>query len=254
MTTYLVAGATGQLGRPTLEELRRRGLDACGLSRSAGPGRVAADLVTGTGLREALEGIDVVVHAATTGGRRDLRVARNLTDAAGVAGVRHLVLISIVGVDRIPLGFYRDRLGIEEIVQESGIPHTIQRATQFHSFVDRMFAAQRRLPVQLVPSIRFQPIAVEDLAVRLADLATGQALGRADDVGGPEVRSAQDLAQAWRRATGVRRRAVPVRLPGRLFAALDQGANLVPGTPYGSRTFEEHLDRTYGAEVDAIRG
>jgi len=252
MTTYLVAGSTGNLGRPTFEELQRRGLDVRGLSRTAGPGRIAVDLTTGAGLAEALEGVDVVVHAATANGGRDLSIARRLTEAAREAGVGHLVLISIVGIDRIPFGFYRQRLRIEEIVEESGLPHTIQRATQFHSFVDRFLSAQRRLPVLLVPAIRLQSIAEEDLAVRLADLATAAPTGRVADVGGPAVRPVRELAEEWRAATGTRRPLVPFRLPGRLFASLDEGANLVSGEPYGTRTFEDYLARTYGAEVPSL--
>ncbi|WP_210505788.1 SDR family oxidoreductase [Naasia sp. SYSU D00057] len=253
MTTYLVAGSTGHLGRPTFEELQRRGLDVRGLSRTTGPDRVAADLTTGAGLAEALRGVDVVVHTATTDSGRDLAIARRLTEAAREAGVGHFVLISIVGIDRIPFGFYRQRLAIERIVEESGLPHTVQRATQFHSFVDRLLSAQRRLPVLIVPSVRLQPIAEEDLAVRLADLATAAPVGRAADVGGPEVRFAPELAERWRVATGTKRRIVPLRLPGRLFAALDASANLVPGEPYGTRTFEDYLTRAYRASAASSR-
>jgi uncharacterized protein YbjT (DUF2867 family) len=249
MTTYLVAGATGRLGRPTLEELQRRGHEVRGLSRSAGTDRIGADLLAGRGLADVLRGVDVVVHAATTNGRRDLDLARKLSRAARTAGVRHLVLVSIVGVDRIPWGFYRDRLRIEEIVRESGVPFTIQRATQFHSFVvDRFLAPQRRLPTLLVPAIRLQPIAAEEVAIRLADLATGEPIGRAGDIGGPEVRTTRDLAETWARAVGLRRRALAVRTPGRVFRAFDAGANLVPGTPHGLGTFEQYLARFQRAD------
>src|SRR4051794_15199061 len=143
MTTYLVAGATGRLGRPTLEELLRRGLDARGLSRRGGRDSIAADLLTGDTLPQLLAGVDVVVHCATTGSRRDVAITRNLTEAARLAGVGHLVLISIVGIDRIPFAFYRVKLAVEEVARESGVPFTIQRATQFHSFVDAIFSSQR---------------------------------------------------------------------------------------------------------------
>jgi uncharacterized protein YbjT (DUF2867 family) len=253
MTTYLVAGATGQLGRPTLEELRRRGLDARGMSRRGGRDTIGADLLTGEGISDALRGVDVVVHCATTGSSRDLKLAQNLTAAAVAADVRHLVLISIVGIDRIPFAFYRDRLRIEEVVRESGVPSTIQRATQFHSFVDRFFSSQRRMPVVLAPSVRVQPIDVEDVAVRLADLASAEPAGRVGDIGGPEVRDVGELGKVWRRAAGARGRIVPVRLPGRLFAALRRGENLVPGPAFGSRTFEHYLSEKYTAPTRSPR-
>src|SRR3954453_7679812 len=126
MTTYLVAGATGRLrratpaalhrrgrlGRPTLEELQRRGLDARGLSWRGRRDSLPADLLTGDRLPQLLAGVDVVVHCATTGSRRDVAITRHLTEAARVAGVGHLVLISIVGIDRIPFAFYRVKLAV----------------------------------------------------------------------------------------------------------------------------------------------
>ncbi|MGG7462926.1 SDR family oxidoreductase [Plantibacter sp. YIM 135347] len=242
--TILVTGSSGQLGRPTIEALRAVGHDARGLTRSGGPGAVAVDLATGHGLAAALDGVDTVVHAATSNGSKDIDLARRLVAAAEQAGVGHLVLISIVGIDRIPLGFYRDRLRIEQLVQGSRVPVTIQRATQFHSFVERFFTAQRFSPVIVSPRWRFQPIAVEEVGVRLAELAVGAPRGMVEDIGGPEQLTARELHAMWRRATGGRRAFVDFRLPGKLSAAYDAGADLVPGAPYGTGTFEEYLQET----------
>jgi len=247
MTRYLVTGATGQLGRPTAAALRADGHDVRGLTSSGRDGTAAADLVTGEGLDAALAGADTVVHLATANGRRDLAMARTLAGAARRSGVAHLVLVSIVGVDRIPLGFYRDRLRIEEILADSGVPLTLQRATQFHSLVAGLFAAQRWSPAVFAPDWRFQPVAVEEVALRLAELAVGGPRGRVPDIGGPEQRGIRDLHAAWRRASGDRRPFVPVRLPGKLFAAYDAGADLVPGEPFGRKGFEEYLAERYGA-------
>lgn len=241
MSRILVTGATGQLGTPTLAILRARGADAVGISRRGGGDVVAADLLTGDGVPAALDGVDTLVHAATTGGHRDVAMAERLFAAALEAGVAHVVLVSIVGIDQIPLGFYRDRVRIEEIARASGVPVTIQRATQFHSFVERLFTAQRRMPVILAPAWQFQPIAVTEVAERLAGLAGGVAQGRADDIGGPEVLTIRELYSTWSNAVGTRRRMLPVTLPGKAFRAFAGGANLVPGTPYGAATFAQHL-------------
>src|SRR3712207_9298439 len=99
--TTLVTGATGTLGVPTTARLRAAGHDVRALSRRTGPGLVTGDLLSGDGLAEALDGVGTVVHLAT--GKDDVRAARTLLDAAGLAGVEHLVLISIVGIDGIPL-------------------------------------------------------------------------------------------------------------------------------------------------------
>lgn len=255
MTTYLVTGSTGQLGSPTATLLRAGGHSVRGLTRRGGDGAVVADLLTADGLAEALRGVDTVVHLATTNGKKDVAMAENLTHGARAAGVTHFVLISIVGIDKLPMSFYRDRVRVEEIVMRSGIAATIQRATQFHSFVDRLFRSQRYTPVIITPSVRFQPIAVEEVAKRLAELAAGEPQGRAPDIGGPEQRTVRDLHSAWRHATGSRRRAVPLRLPGKIFAAYEAGANLVPGEPFGRQAFESYLSEKYSrTSIGRARG
>jgi uncharacterized protein YbjT (DUF2867 family) len=243
VTTVLVTGATGAAGRPTVDRLRAAGHDVRALSRGGGPGLVTGNLLTGAGVDAAVAGASTVVHLATGLRRKDPAMARTLLEAARRAEVAHVVLLSIVGIEDIPFGYYRDKLQIERLVAESGVPHTIQRATQFHTLVDQLFTAQRRLPVLVAPSFDVQPIAPEDVADRLAELASSAPAGRVPDIGGPAVRSLPELARAWAAARGGRRRIVPVRLPGRVFAGYRAGHNLVPGPPYGRIGFEEHLAR-----------
>ncbi|HEY0126232.1 MAG TPA: NAD(P)H-binding protein, partial [Blastococcus sp.] len=133
MTTVLVTGSTGALGIPTVDRLRAVGHDVRALSRRSGPGLVCGDLLTGEGVAAAVTGASVVVHLATGLRRKDVVIARTLLDAARAARVDHLVLMSIVGIEHIPLGYYRDKVEIERLVAESGVPHTILRATQFHA-------------------------------------------------------------------------------------------------------------------------
>jgi uncharacterized protein YbjT (DUF2867 family) len=242
MTTTLVTGATGTLGTPTVTRLRAAGHDVRALSRRSGPGLTTGDLLTGAGLRAAVDGVDAVVHLATgPRGKGDVEATRTLLQAAGDAGVRHLVLISIVGIDDIPLGYYRDKRVIERLVRESGLPFTLLRATQFHSFVEALFTAQRAFPVVAAPMFPLQPIAVEEVADRLVELAGAAPAGRVADIGGPEQQSVPDLARLWARATGTRRPIVPLPLPGKLFAAYRAGSALVPGPAYGRQTFAGRL-------------
>jgi uncharacterized protein YbjT (DUF2867 family) len=121
------------------------------------------------------------------------------------------------------------------------VPFTVLRSTQFHSFVETFLRAQRRLPVLLAPAFALQPIAADEVADRLVQLAGAEPAGRVPDIGGPEVRPVPDLARAWARASGTRRPVVPARLPGRMFRAYAAGHGLVPGPAYGRTTFEEHL-------------
>lgn len=235
----LVTGGTGTLGRLVVERLRTAGHTVRVLSRSSKPGVVTGDLRRGVGLAPAVTGVDVIVHCAR--GRDDARATRNLVLAARAAGAPHLVYISIVGVDRIPLPYYTQKLRSEALVTASGLPFTILRATQFHNLVAGIFDAQRRFPVLFVPDISVQPVDVSEVADVLAGLALAPAAGRVPDFGGPEVRPASEFAAAWQRFEGRKRRLVPLRVPGRTFRALRAGHNLTSGTPSGSVTFEDYL-------------
>lgn len=247
MTSILVTGGTGRLGTPTVAWLRAAGHDVRALSRHEGGGRVVGDLRTGEGVAEAVAGVETVVHLATRNGlgSGEAPLMRTIIAAAREAGVRHVVFSSIVGVDRIPLGYYRQKLESERLLEASGLPHTILRATQFHELVIDVFTAQRFLPVVFAPKFSLQPIAADDVAARLADLAGAQPAGRVPDIGGPEQLPVLELARQWADAASVRRRIVPVSLPGKTFRAYAAGHNLVPRPAYGTTTFAEFLAATY---------
>ena len=243
-STILVTGGTGTLGRPLVEKLRSGGERVVRvLSRHAGGGRFVGDLKTGSGLEAAFRGATSVIHLATSFAGGDARMTRNVLDAAKNAGVAHVVYISIVGIDKISLGYYREKLECERILEASPVPHTIVRATQVHDLVASLFAAQRYSPVLFAPSIRVQPIAVEEVAARLVSLVDGEPAGRVADIGGPEKLTGRQLADEWKRARGSRRAVLPVRLPGTAFRTLASGSNLVDGEPYGVTTFAEFLAR-----------
>lgn len=247
MTSILVTGGTGTLGVPAVRRLRAAGHDVRILSRRSGPGLVTGDLVTGAGLAQALDGTPTVLHLATSSRRGDVAATRTLLASAAKARVQHLVFISIVGIDKIPFGYYRDKLESERLITESSLPSTILRATQFYSLVAQMFIAQRRLPMTLAPSFSLQPIEVDEVAERLVELAEKDAAGRVADIGGPQPRTMRDLARVWTSASGSRRPVWPLRLPGKLFAAYAAGNGLVPGPAYGRATFEQYLASRYGA-------
>ncbi|MCW7941106.1 nucleoside-diphosphate sugar epimerase [Streptomyces hygroscopicus] len=246
MTTILVTGGTGTLGRLVAKRLRTDGHEVRVLSRHAQP--YAVDLIRGgSGLDAAVAGVDTIVHCATTPRGGDEKAAVHLIEAARRAGVAHLVYISIVGVDVVPLGYYRAKYAVEKLIEESGLGWTILRTTQFHDLLVRVFEAMGRLPVLPVPAgTSDQPIEVAEVAERLAELAPGEPNGRVEDMGGPQVRTLPDLAHAWLRATGRRRPVTAVPVPGRAFRALRTGGHLTPGNATGKGTFEEYLAARYG--------
>lgn len=257
----LVTGASGTLGRLLVPTLTRRGSDVRALSRRAraggGPGGggsfewAVGDLGTGAGLDEALDGIDVIIHAAsnTRGqGKGDADAVWRLIEAAKRGGRRpHLIYISIVGVDRQPFGYYRAKYETEQAIAAGGLPHTVQRTTQWFQLIDRFLTLATKSPLVPLPSAPFQPLDARETAERLADLAGGEPLGRAEDMGGPELLDASDLAQAYLRATGKRRLLVPFRVPGKAGRAFRAGVHTCPENRQGKTTWAEYLAAEYGS-------
>ncbi|TJZ44152.1 NAD-dependent epimerase/dehydratase family protein [Streptomyces piniterrae] len=249
MATILVTGGTGTLGRPLVDRLLGEGHDVRSLSRRPHTGTehprlraYAVDLRDGTGLDAAVAGVDAIVHCASTPTGGDTEAAGRLIAAAKAADVPHLVYISIVGVDRIPLRYYRAKLAVERAIEESGIGWTVLRTTQFHDLVLQAVKAGARSPVLPVPTgVRVQPVEVREVADRLAELAAGEPAGRVPDMGGPEVLEAWDLARTTLRAGGRHRLLVPLWLPGPTFAGFRRGDHLTPRHADGRRTYAEFL-------------
>lgn len=244
----LVTGGTGTIGSRVVPMLRAAGREVRILSRhpradEPGAVQVKADTVTGEGLAAALTGVDVVLHLAGGAGGDDT-AAHNLVREAKRAEVRHLVLISVVGADRMPIGYFRQKAEAERILARSDVPWTILRAAQLHDFVVPVVKGMSRMPLLPVPGgLRFEPVHVDDVAARLCELTLGEPAGRVADVAGPEVLGVRELADAFFAATDRKRRAgFPVRIPGAIGRAYRAGDNLA-GTDArrGSRTWRSFL-------------
>ncbi len=255
----LVTGGTGTLGRLVVRRLTDQGRPVRVLSRRPAPaepgpvGWATGDLRAGRGIDAAVTGAEVIVHCAT--GRGDVGAARHLIEAARRAGRPHLVYISIVGVDRIPAGYYKSKLQVEGQVEGSGLPWTVLRATQFHQLILRGCEILARPPLMLVPAeTAFQPIEAGEVADRLAGLATEPAAGRVPDIGGPEIRGAAELARSYLEARGRHRRVLQVRLPGAAFAGYRRGDHMTPDHAVGRVTFAEFLGERFGRAPGTVPG
>ena len=203
----------------------------------------------------AVDGIDVIVHCA--GGRvGDDDTTRNLVRAASRAGARHLVYISVVGADRIPVrsridramfGYFGSKLAAEQVVTGSGIPWTTLRATQFQQSFLAVARGMAKLPVIPVPSgLRFQPIDAREVAARLAGLALDEPAGLVPEIGGPQVLGMGELIRLYLQATHQRRLMVPVPTIGGAAAAVRAGANLTSDRVAGRTTWEDFLAQRVG--------
>ncbi len=246
----LVTGGTGSLGSGVVDRLSWAGENVRVMSRGWRANTVRGDLLTGEGLKEAVEGVGTIIHCASSPLRRarqvDVDGTRRFLQAASRAGVSHFVYVSIVGVDRNPYyPYYRAKLDAEGVVERSGVPWTILRATQFHEFMLKQIRFLERGPLALVPKdFLFQPIETGEVADRLVELALSSPAGRVPDVGGPEVRSAEDLTRSYLQATRLQKRVLEIPIPGRMARVWRQGAHLAPDHKYGRTTWEEFLRRT----------
>jgi uncharacterized protein YbjT (DUF2867 family) len=251
----LVTGGTGTLGRQVVPRLRNAGRDVRVLSRHGRADEDAiryltGDLTTGQGIEPAVDGVETILHVAGTN-RGDEVKARNLVRAASQAGTRHLVFISVVGADRIPVtsridramfGYFASKLAAERVIAGSGLGWTTLRATQFHYLALLTVRQLAQLPVVPVPAgWRFQPVDAGEVADRLVELALGAPAGLVADVGGPRIYELAELVRSYLRATHRHRPILPVRTPGRAARAVRAGANLAPERAVGRRTWEEFL-------------
>ena len=239
-----VAGATGHIGALTATSLEGRGHDVVRMSRSLG-----VDLLTGEGLDEMLAGVEAVIDVTSAEATdRDEAVAYfgaitgNLLAAENRAGVRHHVVLSIVGVHRVEGNpHYAGKREQERLVEAGPVPWTIVPATQFHDFAATATSWTEHDGVATIAPLLVQPVAPADIADVLAEVATGQPHGRYPDVAGPETQDLVDMARRTNEVRGRQVRLVPtwsgvlgpsmagdVMLPG-------EGARILP------TTFEEWL-------------
>jgi uncharacterized protein YbjT (DUF2867 family) len=186
------------------------------------------------------------VHCATSADyrhpEREADQTRRLIAAAD--GTPHIVYISIVGVDRIPFSYYRAKLATERLLENSGLPWSVLRATQFHEFVLMFLILLSKGPVAFAPrDFPDQPVETQEVAERLAELALGDPAGRVPDLGGPQVERFDDMMRAFLAATGRRKPILTVPIPGKTARGFRAGGHLLDETGVtGTRTFADFLE------------
>ena len=259
----LVTGGTGHLGRDIVSLLKDQGHHVRVLARTSGGDPavewIRGDLATGRGITEGVSGVEVIVHAATfsPAARRgtirpvdlvrsppdvDIGGTRQLLGAAGQAGVAHFLYVSIVGVQHTRVPYLRLKAAAEDLVRQSGVPHSIVQATQFYWLFARMLGKMERLPAWPLPTkLPMQPADEGDFAAYVVECVTDGPGGDRQPFGGPDIMSFGELAEQYQAARRLRRRILPLPLPR---AALRAAAHLTcPEGRRGTTTWAEWLSR-----------
>ena len=198
MTKIAVTGATGRLGRPLVDVLEEQGHEVVPIARSMG-----VDVITGEGLAEALDGVDSIVDAATGPSPDEQEAteffttsARNLHEAGVAGGVKRVVLVSIIGIDKFSAGYNAAKLAQEQAALAGPIPTRILRAAQFHEFVEQLLDWGRQGDVAYVPAMRTQVVAARTVAETLAELVVdSEPTGPTLEVAGPRAERMVELAR-----------------------------------------------------------
>jgi uncharacterized protein YbjT (DUF2867 family) len=263
----LVTGGTGTLGRLVVARLQDSGFPVRVLSRQRresvdGLEFVAGDLAGDEGIQSAVAGAEIIVHCAGSNKGDEVK-ARALVRAASRAGARHLVYISVVGADRIPIagkidramfGYFGSKFAAEQVIAGSGLPWTTLRATQFYDLLLMTARQMVKLPVLPVPAgFRFQPVDAGEVADRLVELALGAPAGLVPDIAGPRVYGMAELLRGYLRAGHQHRLTVPIWLPGKAARAVRAGANLAPDRAVGQKTWENFLDELVRSSSDGAQ-
>jgi uncharacterized protein YbjT (DUF2867 family) len=249
----LVTGGTGSLGRPLVRALLREGCTVRILSRKPRPDGtlpqiewIQTDIASGEDLREAVRGVDQIIHAASDPRRTqevDVHGTQRLVDAAKEENAAHLVFVSIVGINEIDYGYYQQKVAAERIIESSGLKYTIVRATQFHSLVNSMIGAAARLPlIMLLPTdFKFQTVAESDVVERLVGCVRDPSLEPVINFGGPEVMTLGEMARKWMEINGARKRLIRLPIPGSVATAFRAGKNTTVVGGRGSISWDQWL-------------
>jgi uncharacterized protein YbjT (DUF2867 family) len=200
----VVIGGTGLIGSKTVAILRRGGHEVVAASPQSG-----VNTITGEGLRVAVAGAQVVIDLANSPSFEDKAVleffetsGRILLAAEAAAGVRHHVALSIVGIDRTHNGYFRAKVAQEKLIEASGIPYTIVRATQFLEFLGAIADSSAEGNIVRLPPSLFQPIAADDVAANVADVALAAPRGGIVEIAGPERAPFNDIVARYLKAVG----------------------------------------------------
>jgi uncharacterized protein YbjT (DUF2867 family) len=256
MSTILVTGATGTLGREVVKQLLERGHRVHGYTRQSHPSVpdgvevYQGDIRVGSGLHEAIKGVDAIIHCATSFWEQqatDLEGTSHLIEAARANGSPHLVYVSIAGIDQSPFSYFQSKLAVERMIEQSPLPWSILRVTQFYDYILSLISGwedEQTSTITIPAGTRFQAIDISEVAAALIALIEQGASGHVPDIGGPAVQTLEEMVETYQQIfhkNNVVRSEGPETLTGEYYDAFRSDAKLVPDRAVGRITWESFL-------------
>ncbi|MFD2212213.1 SDR family oxidoreductase [Metabacillus endolithicus] len=245
----LVTGSTGHLGSALLNQLKGSDYEVKITSRNKPKGNehfewIYSDLFSGEGLEEAVKDVDVIIHSATSPNKHS-----KVVEVSGfnellrrAKHIKHFIYPSIVGIDKIPFNYYKHKLEAEILLENSSIPHTVVRATQFHHFIDNLFLSRPVLKRYIVPgNFKCQSVDVNEFANHLIGIVDKGPQGKIQDFGGPDIVTIREMAELKIKINNENNKVLSISLPGKLFKAFSDGGNTNSTRKKGRVTFEDYL-------------
>lgn len=253
MRNVLITGGTGTLGRTLVKDLSNSGDRVIVLTRQTGKFSpditiCRGDLTDAESLAGTVAAADVIVHCASNPVDPkgvDLQGTINLLEAIDKTKTQHFVYISIAGVDKSVYPYYQAKHEAEKMIQASGVPSSVIRATQFHDLVlhrlIKPFDKRNGLPLSIPEGMRFQPIDVRDVSVKVCELMNREAVPNVITMGGPEILTLEELTRQYLAVAGRHERIQPVIIHTEFYDLFTSGINLCPESRVGKISWATFL-------------
>ena len=253
MSNILVTGGTGTLGKVVVNKLVNQNSKVSILSSKEnvklpnGVKLFTGNLETGDGLYKAIKDVEVIIHCASNSKNFqgiDIIGTKNLLEVINQK-IHHFIYISIVGIDKSDFPYYLAKLEVETMIQKSGIPYSIQRATQFHNlvlFLIKSFKIENSSSIIVPVGMKFQTIDIRDVADKLVQLAGENPIGRLPELGGPQVLDIEDMTKIYLKS--IKKEDIKIKLQqveSDLYNVFKSGINLCPQNARGKITWEYFL-------------
>jgi len=247
----LITGGTGILGKSlcSLFEQRSIPFTTSTHKQALKNNMVIMNIETGEGIKEAVSGKKIILHLASDKKHPDNDVSgtQKLINEIKHQGLNlHFIYISIVGIEKLPMTYFKQKLQTEELIKKSGISWSILRATQFHNYVDQILKQLLKLPIGILPKkVPIQPIDVLPVAEKLLEISFQEPTYRTDNIGGKEILSLETLSQSWMAIQNIKKPLLNLPLWGSTGNNLINGALTCSQKTNEGRNWQQWLNENY---------